>query len=120
MMEFYRTAIILITICSTCLILPVIEIVLFARSKLKRTLFLVFQVVKTALWIIIVGIETANYARQSARYGYQRGVSLYISVGVEVFMIIVLSVFFPFFSLFPFPLFSLSFIPPPSPPHKKN
>lgn len=48
------------------------------------------QVVKTALWIIVLGIETANFSHQTANDWYRMDLGTYVGMGVEVFVIIVL------------------------------
>ena len=40
-------------ICVVCIILDVTEIILFARGTLQPITYLVFQCVKTTLWVII-------------------------------------------------------------------
>ena len=41
------------TICAICIILIITEIILFARMHLKPLTYLVLQVVKATLWIIL-------------------------------------------------------------------
>ncbi|KAI9881547.1 MAG: hypothetical protein M1830_000111 [Pleopsidium flavum] len=74
--------IILIIICSVCALLDIIEIILFVPGKLKPLTYLIFQVIKTTIWLILFLISVVNVGEGAAKSAVGRGMIAVIEIVV--------------------------------------
>ncbi|KAA6414316.1 MAG: hypothetical protein FRX48_02679 [Lasallia pustulata] len=75
--------IIILTLCVTCLLLDITEMILFWARKLKPLLFLVFQVAKVALWLGLFAVcvfFTSYWDAPRAEYVFASGLIVVVII----------------------------------------
>ncbi|KAL8777070.1 MAG: hypothetical protein Q9194_002761, partial [Teloschistes cf. exilis] len=83
----YRsTTLIVMSFASVCMLLIIIEIVSFARRRLHPLAYLIYQVLKSTLWLTLFCISMVGIAR-NIRYG---GAELYLLTGfIEIVVVLI-------------------------------
>jgi len=83
--RFRRAEIVLLIICAICVLLNVIEIILFIPGKLGPLTYLTSQVVKTTIWLILFVIGIVNVGESAARH--LRGTNSTVAI-IEIVVIL--------------------------------
>ncbi|KAL8948320.1 MAG: hypothetical protein Q9222_005490, partial [Ikaeria aurantiellina] len=83
------STILLLTFSSFNTFLLIIEIILFCQRKLQPLLYLIFQTLKTTLWVALFCMSVVGLARNGAALRASNGVVLYLFTGlVEVIVVL--------------------------------
>ena len=64
----YSEDVVILVLCAICLLLDITEMILFRTKRLKPLLFLFFQVVKVALWLVVFAVCLSCIMREKTRY----------------------------------------------------
>lgn len=85
--------ILLLSFCCASLLLDVIEIILFIAHRLKPLFYLISQVIKTTLWLVLFIIALVALVRDTGRYG--RNAVLSVGITTAIFGVILYALPFP-------------------------
>jgi len=79
-----------LSFCCTCLLFDIVEIILFATGRLKPLFYLISQVIKTTLWLVLFIIAMVGVAHYASIDNTST-----ISITVVIFSIILYAPVFP-------------------------
>lgn len=80
--------------CCTCLLFDLVEIILFVTGRLKPRFYLISQVIKTTLWLVIFIIAMVGVAQYVSIY--HTSTILPLTISIVIFSIILYAPVFPF------------------------